>query len=70
MKMLRKTIDCENSQDSNFKDSLSRIYFCKVASLLRANCKSIMNRLHHRFFSKNVPKASSLRKNILKKFVV
>ena len=61
MTMLRKIIDCEslgNSQENFY----GGVYVSKIASLQCNNYKSIISRLHHRFFSEFVPKISCLRK--------
>ena len=58
MKILRKILDCksfENSQE-NVSDG---VYFSKAASVQCTDCISTINRLHSRFFSKDVLKRTS-----------
>ena len=57
--MLRKIIDCESFKNSQ-ENVLVEVYFCKVANLQCTDCTSTINRLHHQFFSENVPKNSCL----------
>ena len=53
--MLRKRFDCESYENSQENVS-GGVCFSKAASLQCRDCISTINRLHNRFFSKDVPK--------------
>ena len=59
-------IDCESLETSqeNVYDGVS---FSKVKSLPRSHCNFTIKRTYHRFIWGYVPKASRLKKNILRK---
>ena len=59
--ILSKIIDCKNLENSqgNFYGGVS---FSKVTSLQFSDCNLAIKRIHHRFFSGNVPKISCLKK--------
>ena len=65
MKILHQLIDCEsfkNSQENVYKG----VYSSKIAS---RQCTSIISRCHHRFFSENVRKTSSLKRKFFQKLM-
>ena len=61
MEILRKIIDCKSLENSqgNFYGGVS---FSKVISLQFSDCNFAIKKIHHRFFSGNVPKANCLKK--------
>ena len=50
--MLRKILDCENSQEN----VSNGVYFSETASLQCTDCISTIKRLHNSFFSEDVVK--------------
>ena len=58
MEILRKIIDCKNSQ-GNFNGKVS---FSRVTSLQSSDCNFAIERINHRFFVGNAPKTSCLKK--------
>ena len=67
MKMLHKITDCESFESSQ-ENVYKRVYPSKIVSLQRTSCTSIISRLHHGFFSENVPKTSCLKSTFFKRF--
>ena len=66
MKMLRKIIECESFKNSQ-ENIQGGLYLSKIASLQCTDWTSTINRLHHRFFSESLPKASCLKTTFFKK---
>ena len=66
MKILRKTIDCENLEISQ-ENVCYGVYFSKITNLQCTDRNSTKKKLHHKFFLEYVPKTSCFKKSILRK---
>ena len=61
MEILRKIIDCKSLENpqGNFYGGVS---FSKVTSLQSSDSNFAIKRIYHRFFLRNIPKTSCLKK--------